>query len=169
MKLDNYILGESDDQQSFDSRLDNREIVAQLCRQTRQDIRIFTPDLEIPIYDHPELIRTLTLLATRNRKTAIRVLVKDSGQAIKNGHRLIELARRLTSSILIHRMPKHIDNRDSACLIVDRSGYCYKQVGHRYHGQFNFNDKLKVRDLIKTFDEAWNHSRIDPEMRRLFI
>lgn len=169
MDLDHYTLGESNEQQSFDSRIDNREIILHLCRQTRQDIRIFTPDLESPIYDHPDLIRSLTVLATRHRQSVIRILVKDAGQAIKNGHRLIELSRRLTSSIFIHRMPNNIDNRESAYLTADNAGFCHKHAGTLYNGQFNFNDKLKVRDLIKSFDEAWGHSRIDPEMRRLFI
>lgn len=169
MELEHYTLGESNEQHSFDNRIDNREIILHLCRQTRQEIRIFTPDLESPVYDHPDLIRTLSTLATRHRQSAIRILVKDSGQAIKKGHRLIELSRRLTSSILIHRMPNNIENRDSAYLLADNAGFCHKNVGTLYTGQFNFNDKLKVRDLIKSFDEAWEQSRIDPEMRRLFI
>ena len=169
MDLEHYTLGESNEQQSFDSRIDNREIILHLCRQTRQEIRIFTPDLESSIYDHPDLIRSLTTLATRHRQSVIRILVKDAGQAIKNGHRLIELSRRLTSSILIHRMPNNIENRETAYLIADNAGFCHKHAGNLYNGQFNFNDKLKARDLIKSFDEAWEHSRIDPEMRRLFI
>jgi len=169
MELSDYILGDTAELQSFDGRLDNREVVLSLCSQAQQQIRIFTPDLENPVYDNPDLIRALTVLTTRNRKTHIKVLIKDSTQAIKTGHRLIELSRRLTSSIFLHRMPAHIENRDTAFLIVDNSGYCHKHVGTLYHGQFNFNDKIKVRDLGKFFDDAWDQSRADPEMRQLFI
>ncbi len=169
MQLDKYILGETEQLQSFDGRDDNRQIALELCRQAHQQIRIFTPHLESAIYDDADLIQCLSALATRSPQTHIKVLVKDSEQAVKSGHRLIELSRRFTSSMHLHKTPADTDNIDSAFLVVDNAGYLYKQLGSQFHGQFNFNDKLKVRELAKHFDEAWERSRPDPEMRRLFI
>jgi len=169
MQSDEFILGETNQLQSFDGRSENRQIVAEFCRQAQQQIRIFTPQLEGDIYDNADLIRSLSALATRSPQTRIRVLVKDSAQAVKSGHRLIELSRRFTSSIHLHKTPVDTDNIDSAFIIVDNAAYLYKQVGSLFRGQFNFNDKLKARELTKHFDEAWERSQPDLEMRRLFI
>lgn len=169
MELSSNILGETAGLKTFDGRLDNQDVIMSLCRQSQQNIRIFTPDLEPSIYDHLDLIQSLSALATKNRKTLIRILLKDSTRAIKTGHRLIELSRRLTSSIILHRMPSNIENRDAAYFIADDCGYCHKPMGTLYQGQFDYHDKIKVRDLGRSFESAWELSRPDPEMRSLFI
>jgi hypothetical protein len=169
MKPEQHILGETDHQEQFAGRLENRQIAAELIRQARQQVCIFTPDLEKHIYDDADLINALGQLAIRSRQTQIRVLVRDSDQAIKYGHRLIELCRQHTSSIHLHQTPEDTDDIESAFLIVDDAGYIYKHIGKQFSGYFNANDKLKVRQLGKRFDAAWERSRPDPEMRRLFI
>jgi hypothetical protein len=169
MQHEPYILGETDRQVQFDGRLENRQIAAELIKQAHQQICIFTPDLEKHIYDDADLIRSLGQLAIRSRQTQIRVLVRDAEQAVKSGHRLIELYRRHTSSIHIHQIPEDTDNIQAAYLIVDNAGYLYKHMGNLFNGYFNANDKLKVRELSKHFDGAWERSRPDPDMRRLFI
>jgi len=169
MEIEDFVIGETDLLQTFDGRLENRQIVHALCRQAHQQIRIFTPNLENTIYDDAELIRSLSLLTTRSPQTKIKVLVKDSSSTIKSGHRLIELSRRFTSSIHIHKTPVETDNIDCGYIIIDQTAYLYKHAGCLFKGQFNFNDKLKSRELAKQFDEAWERSQADPEMRRLFI
>ncbi len=169
MDTECYILGETDRQESFDGRLENRQIAFELIGQAHQQIRIFTPDLEKAIYDQADLIRSLEQLALRSRQTQVRVLVRDSAQAVKSGHRLIELCRRHTSSILLHQTPADTDDIEAAFVVIDNAGFLYKHKGMSFNGYFNANDKLKVRELSKHFDEAWERSRPDPEMRRLFI
>lgn len=169
MNPEDAILGQHTDLLSFDSRLQNRALITELCRQSSQHIRIFSQDLEPLIYDHTDILQTLTRLMTRNRRTRVQVLVKDATAAIQNGHRLIELSRRLSSSLSLHKMPDILKNDNSAYLIADDAGYCHKHQGHLYQGKACFNDKLKVRDMIKTFDEYWEQSHPDPELRRLYI
>ncbi len=169
MKLDHYKLGQTNEQAAFENRLENREIATALINQAQQQLRVFTPDLEKSVYDDAYVIHAIEQLALRSRQTQIRVLVRDSGAATRSGHRLIELCRRHTSSIHLHITPKDIDDSDSAFLLVDNAGYIYKTISSTYKGHFNANDKLKVRELGKRFELAWEHSRPDPEMRRLFI
>lgn len=164
-----FILGESNQQNQFEGRLENCDIATELAGQSRQIIRILTPNLEHHVYDDGHFNHAIMSLATRSKQSQIKVLVKDSAQSVKSGHRLIELARKFTSSIHIHVTPDDLVEIDNAFLLADQSGYLYKHVGTLYQGQYNFNDKLKVRELIKVFDNAWDRSKPDPELRRLFI
>lgn len=164
-----FTLGENNDLISFDSRLDNREIATSLITQASLQIRILTPDLENAIYDNADIIRSMSQLASKNRHTIIKVLVNDSTQAVNTGHRLIELARRFSSSIHLHKTPQDMNAYESAFIIIDDSGYLYKHAGTSHLGQACFNDKAKVRELIKTFDEAWAISKPDTELRQLHI
>jgi len=169
MEPEHYILGESNELISFDSRLENRELAMALIRQVHTQIRILTPNLENPVYDNPQLTQSLNRLVTQNRHASIKVLVNDSGTAVKTGHRIIELSRRLSSSIQLHKTPEEMQEYGAAILLVDDAGYIYKHHGDSFQGQANFNDKLKVRELSKAFDESWERSKSDTELRRLYI
>ncbi|NOY67372.1 MAG: hypothetical protein GXP13_08180 [Gammaproteobacteria bacterium] len=169
MEKEGFTLGENNDLISFDSRLDNRKIATSLITQANLQIRILTPDLENAIYDNADIIQSISQLASKNRHTIIKVLVNDSTQAVNTGHRLIELARRFSSSIHLHKTPQDMNAYESAFIIIDDSGYLYKHTGPSHIGQACFNDKAKVRELIKTFDEAWSISKPDTELRQLHI
>lgn len=169
MEPEQYILGEDNALISFDSRMENRELATNLIRQAGKQIKIWTVNLESPIYDNLQLTQSLSKLATKNHHTSIKILVNDSTAAVKAGHRLIELARQFSSSIHLHKIPEDIPEYNAALLLVDDSGYLYKQHGDSFQGQANFNDKLKVLELGKTFDAAWERSKPDTELRRLYI
>jgi len=169
MDVTDYTLGENNTLISFDSRLDNREIATSLIRQAKYRIRILTPDLENPVYDNLELNQSLSRLASLHKHSSINILVSDSTAAVKQGHRIIELARQFNSSIHLHQTPQDRQEMNFAMLIADDSGYLYKHHGDSYQGQACFYDKSKVRELAKTFDDAWERSQSDPELRRLFI
>lgn len=169
MELNQYILGENDELINFDSRLDNRNIATALISQANVQIRILTPNLEHMIYDTPEITQLLSKLVIKNRHTIINVLVNDATQAISAGHRLIELSRKFTSSIHLHKTPVDMSGYETAFILIDDIGYLYKHHGNSHQGQACFNNMAKVRDLTKTFDEAWAISKPDPELRQLFI
>lgn len=169
MEQEHFTLGENNDLINFDSRIDNRKIATSLIAQANLQIKILTPDLENAIYDNTDIIQSISRLASKNRHTDIKVLVNDATQAVNTGHRLIELSRRFSSSIHLHKTPQDMNIYESAFILIDDSGYLYKHAGSSHLGQACFNDKAKVRDLIKTFNEAWAISKPDPELRQLHI
>lgn len=167
--LDEYILGETSEQRDFDTRNENRDVASAMASQAQGSIRIFTHSLESPVYNDRHFILHVKNLATRSKNTHINILVKNSASAIKSGHRIIELARQLSSSIHLHIPPREFQEYPGAFMLADDSGFIYKNHGETFKGYYNFNDKLKVRDLEKVFMEAWERSMPDPEMRRLYI
>jgi len=167
--LDQLVLGESARLLRFDSRGPNRDIATALARQARQGIDILTPDLELPVYDSPGFLEAVRQLAIRSRSTRVRVLIGDSTPAVKNGHRLIELARHFTSSVFVHNPSRQHRDFGHADLMVDGVGYLHKHISSRYEGEANFRDPLRCRELLREFDSLWELSQPDPEMRRLHI
>ena len=108
-------------------------------------------------------------LALRSRHSRIRVLVKDSHRAVKDGHRLVELARHLSSFIEIRKA--HEDARDAAeaFLIADGIGTLHRTLASRFEGTVNFRAPLHARRLAQWFTEVWERSAPDPELRRLHL
>ena len=152
----------------FDSRDENREVALNMIRLADRHVRIITPDLESPVYDQPDFIRSLTRLATKSSHSKIQILVNESNKAVKSGHRLIELARKLSSSIFIHNPPVDMKTEESM-LLIDCKACLQKKNGLLYTGKYCMYNPLKTRELEKQFDEIWEKSQPDPEMRRLFI
>ena len=169
MELEQYTLGETNELISFDSRIENRELATAMIRQAHNEIKILTPNLENPVYVNQELAQSFSRLITQNRHASIKILVNDSTPAVKAGHRLIELSQNFTSRMQIHKTPEEMHEYGEAILLIDNAGYVYKHHGDGFQGQANFNDKLKVREMLQSFDRAWERSKPDSELRRLHI
>lgn len=168
-KLDEYVVGQTDCLIRFEGRADNRALATALATQARRSIDILSPDLEPAIYDHRQLVQALADLARRSRYSTVRILVCDANRVVKTGHRLVETARRLSSSIHLHRPDEeHMDLREGFVL-VDEQAFLHKNIASRYEGEANFKAPLRARELGKRFDELWETSAPELELRRLHI
>ncbi|MBE9567928.1 MAG: hypothetical protein IMF14_04480, partial [Proteobacteria bacterium] len=78
---------------------ENRTAALTLASQAKHSIDIFTQDMDAVIYDNQEFERYVFELAKKHPTTRIRILTQDSSTAIRNGHSLIRLAQKLTSSV----------------------------------------------------------------------
>ena len=154
---------------NFDTRIENRELAVELVSQAKHTLRILTHALETPIYDNESFIQVVTQLVTRSRHSKVHILIKDSSQAILHGHRLIELSRKYSSYIHLHNPPKEGSNFLNAFIVADESGYIYRQNAIRNEGIANLHGPLRSRELGGIFDDLWERSQPDPEMRRLYI
>lgn len=162
-------LGESRERLILHQRSDFQQVTEQMAREAKRSIDIFTYDLDKPIYDHPGFLEAAKQLALRTPKVAIRILLQQSEKVEKEGHRLVDLARRLTSRIEIRRPhPDYIDHSGNF-MIVDRIGYIRRSLAERYEGEANFCQAMESRLLGEFFTEAWDRSQVESALRRLYL
>jgi hypothetical protein len=169
MDLHGLELGVSKDTLSLESWDDNRQAALALARQARRTLQIFSRDLEPAIYEQPDFIAAVTQLATHSRSARIAILLQDPTRAVKEGHRLVELARRLSSYIEIRRPAQQHAERTEAFLIADEAGVLRRPLADRYEGMLSFHAPLEARRLVTLFAEMWEKSESDPELRRLHL
>lgn len=162
-------LGIIDTEIQIDGRQPACQAAARLIEQSHLQIRIFTPDLEAALYDTESNTQSISALARRNPHTSIQILVINSKPAVQNGHRLIQLAQRLSSSIEIRRPIKEHAKMQQSLLLADKLGYLFLEQPDRFRGRCNFNDPISVHSLTEVFKSAWEHSTPDPEFRNLMI
>lgn len=134
-----------------------------------RSINIITPDLEPHIYDNPELMDKLLKLCRGNRHANVRILVKDSSFAIKRGHGLIRLAQRLTTAIEIRNPMEEYLTQNFGFLLADSTGFVYRKNCDSDKGIINPDCKYRSNALMDLFNNAWEHSEIDTQIRRLSI
>lgn len=166
---DDARLGENTEQFTIETHSALREASAALVAQTRWDLIVLTPDLEPLVYDDQGFVDAVKALALIGGRVSIRFLVADAGPAVRRGHRLIELARRLTSFIHIRQLPEHARDGVEAFIVADRRGVLHRKFAERPEGALCFHAPLHARQLLNRFDSAWNEAETDPELQRLHL
>jgi hypothetical protein len=148
---------------------DVRTIATELACQARRTLLLHTFDLEARIYDRRAFIDAVSSLVRRQPGACFDVLIQDVDRVVKDGHRLVELMRRMGSSIQIRLCAQQYRGYCGTFLLADDSGYLYRPLSSRYEGLASFNNPAEVSRLGKYFREVWEHSQVDKELRRLYL
>ena len=162
------ILGQSSEPIELNDSDAQRSAAVALTLQARRSVDIFSRDLDKKIYDNRDFLDGLQNVAV-NHRGLIRVLVKDSGNAVKYGHRLIALSQRLTSFIEIRKVAEDFKEYNEAFLIADEIGYAHRKHADRFEGIARFNAAKEAVNLLVFFNEVWRHSVPDPNLRRIYL
>ena len=99
-----YQLGADGDDIVIDSSEDNMLAAIRLVEQAHSQIDIFSRDLDARVYNHSAFTDGIRQMITSSPRAKVRVLVIDPDYSTKHGHRLIDLARHLTSYMEIRKV-----------------------------------------------------------------
>ncbi|WP_295394288.1 hypothetical protein [uncultured Thiodictyon sp.] len=141
----------------------------ELAAGARHELLIFSPDLEPDLYDRQDFLAAVRQLALARPWHPVRILVGEPQRAVNGGHRLIELSRRLSSRIAIRRVAEDFRDRADAFLIADGNGYCLRRRAERPEAVLECQAPGPARRLRAEFEQIWEHSDEDTELRRLYL
>lgn len=167
--LQNFTLGETHQEFTAGNREELRRITQHMAEQATRSIHIVSRHLDPELYNHLDFIEALRRLARRSKYTQIQILAQDSSPAVKNGHRLIQLAQQLSSYVKIKKL--HDDYKDyfRAFMVVDGEGYVLREFSERFEAVVDFHAPRQAKELLKFFTEAWEISEPDLQLQRLYI
>lgn len=168
-ELQKQILGENRELIRLESRDDNRLAATRMVEQGQYSLRLYTPNLDPRIFDTNEFIEAVKKLALASTHSKVYILIKDPTAAVTRGHRIVELARKISSHIFIHRAAEEDQDRVDSFMIVDDVGVIRRPHADRYEGSVEFNNPGEARLLIKEFKDAWERSVPEAELRRLHL
>lgn len=146
-----------------------RDYAAALCRGAARCIRILTPHLDRAVFDNEDLAGALSKLARDTRQTEVRILIADPRPLVGSGHRLVQLARRLPSTVLLRKLAEHPDWNDETIVIRDRDGVLYKHGDSNSDAFYEPASRAAAQRYLELFDELWRLSEEDPDLRSLRI
>ncbi|GAB4348191.1 MAG: hypothetical protein Kow006_08650 [Gammaproteobacteria bacterium] len=164
-----YKLGENAENLAIETLAECSAVSLALAQQATRSLHIFSRTLDERLYDTAPFLEALRQLAIRSRYSVIQVLVQQPDHAVKNGHRLIELGRRLSSAIHLRTVHNDFREHNEAFLIADEVGFLHRPLADRFEGRANFHDPLEGRELLRFFNKVWEMSSRDPEHLRLHI
>lgn len=145
-----------------------RRSVKLLTQQALKNIRIFTPDLEIELYND-DFCEKLLAMVRGNRYAQIQILAFETTSAINKGHPLLRLAHELTSTIEIRIPAEEYQETSISFILADNSGFVFKKESRTQDGIYNPDCKYRSQKLAEIFTTAWEHAEPDPQTRRLSI
>jgi hypothetical protein len=162
-------LGEDHEALAIEGLEDNIAVVDAMASQARRTFDLFTRDLEPRLYDREPFYQALRQLATSSRNAEVRVLIMDSDRIVKQGHRLINLGRRLSTYIKFRRVAEDYREIPYSFLVADVRGYLYRSLAIEYRGEADFHNPYRAKELAREFEDIWQHSQPDPNLRQLHI
>ena len=169
MDKQDKIIGKTAKPYLISSRQENYDVFLDMLKQAHQELIIFSHSFDGQLYDTSEWIEALRQLALNNKHTQTRILIQEMDHLIKNGHRIIELSRRLPTSIEIRKANSRFENVNTNFYVIDQHGVIMRNDAYRYDAKVDYHDPRLARDLLKQFNEMWEQSEPSMEMQRLHI
>ncbi|MBE7377040.1 DUF7931 domain-containing protein [Pseudomonas lopnurensis] len=162
-------LGEATELQRFSEPSAIRQHALAMLQQAKRSLCIYTPDLEPWLYHHSSIQQACTRLLLAHPRNQLRILVGDPARATKEGHRLLQLARRLTSNLHVRRLNPAYPEEGGAYIIVDDCGLLSRPQADQYIGYALYRDFAGVRLHQARFDKAWDHGLSDANLRSFLL
>ena len=141
---------------------DRSEVAAarlRLLSEARRRMAIYLPTLADDIYGRVVELAERRRLATSGRGAEIRLLVHAPEDALRDHHRLIALAQRLSSVLLVRTPLEETDlSYASSYLLTDQGGYLFQPDARRAEGRAALADRASQAPLMQHFNEVWERS-----------
>ncbi len=167
--FENYRLGIEDDEVLIDTAGGNHLAATMMAQQCKRNVGIISRELDPVIYDTDTFVEALKQALLENRRAKVRIIVFNTQVISRRGHKLLELAGNLPSYIEFRKAGKEYDDFNESLFVADVTGYIYRNNAERFEGKVNFNDKRRSKILMNVFEEMWNRSTPDPNLRKLSI
>ena len=146
-----------------------REQSLALVQQARHSVDIVSRHLDPMLYNTAAFAAALRAMILDTRRAQVRLLVLDPAPLASQGHRLLELARHLTSFITVRTPAPEHKEFNEAWLVADNTGYLHRRFSDRYEATANFADRRQSNSLTNRFEDLWQRSESARSVRRLHL
>lgn len=164
------VLGETSGVHAMGTLSELQAVSCQMAFQCRRELRIYSQRLNREIYEQHCFLEAAKLLAIRHANTKVSILVADTEHIRVNGHRLLELARKLPSSVQIRRRSEEFAYDLRSFMLADEGGFILRPIWYDFNdATASFHDRYMVRGLKEDFVRVWEQSEPDPALRQLSI
>lgn len=155
---------------AVESLAEAADIALAIVAQARRNLWIYTRDLDMPLFGTAAMLDALKRFAIRSRGGELRVLLQSTRAALHEGHPLLTLAQRMPSSMHFRVPQEEQDLQYAAAFLIDDSGgYLFRPLGNRFEGSANLHAPGRQRQLREYFDQVWERSLPDAELRPVLV
>lgn len=146
-----------------------QQYLVTMLQQAQDTVRISSSLLNPAIFNDEQIRVALSGFARRSRSAEVQILVSNAKVLGQRGHRLLELSRRLSTSVIMRKLELAEHQNQGEYLLVDACGVIEFGLTERDPASINFCDRARNKNLAEQFDPLWQKSRSPVELRRLVI
>ncbi|MEO6064247.1 MAG: GNAT family N-acetyltransferase [Lysobacterales bacterium] len=147
-----------------------RSFIDSLAAQARHRISIFSLDGDPLLLDRPSFVDEIQRVALSGRGAVVRLLLRDARRMARDGHRLLELARRLPSFVEIRCVEVDESGLDDDAFVFDDVGGVYWQPrSDSPHAEGSMHDPHRAAAISNRFEHHWQRAQPNPALRRLTL
>jgi hypothetical protein len=168
-QLPSFVLGESDIRVELTHLEMLKSAAMALLAQSKREVFIISPDLEHDRFDNDDFIDALSAFARSSRHTTTRLLLADPQLAVKDGHRLIALTRRLTSLIEIRQLHEDDVENCESLMVADDIGLLRCTNRDPWQGSLLPKGTPYAQQARSRFLEYWERASAVQDFRVLSI
>jgi hypothetical protein len=140
-----------------------------LLQQAQRSLCIYSHDLEPWLYHHRSVQDACTRFLLASPRNQLRILLRDPSRAVKEGHRLLSLSRRLSSNLQIRKLHPDYPSEELAFLLADDRGLLLLPEISQASGYALYQDPGRNRQRRAQFDQAWDTSITDADLRSFLL
>lgn len=167
--LEGFRLGESETLLRLEGIDQFHAATHALLGQTVRQLHILTPDFEPERFNNDAFADALSHFARRSQYTETRILVGDPNIAVRWGHRVVYLARRLSSLIHIRALNKDDYDPAEIWMVADDMGLIRRDNVDGYQGLLSAKAIPLAQQKNRRFTELWERGREVKEFREMVI
>lgn len=134
------------------------EIIKLIFYQAKHRLHIRATRLEYSFFKSEDLSSSLTALIRSDVHNTVRFLIDDVFDLFNSHTRLVQLARRFSSYIEIHKAPEDYGQISGFFIVADQMGYVHQRSGHFYPVRAEAYAPAQARRLEHRFDHDWSRS-----------
>lgn len=140
----------------------------QVLAAAKREFWLYSRDLDPSVTDRNEFLEPLRL-ACLKPGMQVHILLQDPSRAVMNGHRLVELSRRLPS-VIHFRCPQAEDLQFIGAFATnDDFGFVERSFGDRFECEGDLYHISESSRLRRYFADVWERARPTSEFRRLSL
>lgn len=167
--FENYKLGIDDNELTISTSEEHHLAAKMMAEQSRREISIISRALDPLVYNVPAFVDAVKQMLLSNRRARMRIIVFESQTIVRRGHLLLNLAENMPSYIEFRTPIRARYDFNESLFVADSTAYLYRNNAERFDGLLNFKDKRKCKVLLDVFEEMWERSTPDPNLRRLSL
>lgn len=167
--LAGFRLGDSETLLRLDGLDDFLRAQTVLVQQARRELFILTPDLEPDRYNSAEFSDLLSAFVRRHRNADARLLIGDPAIALRWGHRVVNLGRRLTTRLQIRRLHEDDFDPEEAWMVADAIGLLRRDGMDGFKGMLSAKAIPHAQRAAQRFEALWERSQDIPDFRHLAL
>ncbi len=164
-----FIIGQQSETQHFSNQCDARAHALALLQQARHSLCIYSADLEPWLYHHSSMQAACTAFLLANPRNQLRILLRDTSRATKDGHRLVTLARKLSSNCHIRKLHPDYPSEEINFLLADKCALLVRPEPSQYAGYVCYKNPTSARLRQVQFEQAWSTSISDADLRSFLL